>query len=398
MIKTCSNCAGRLVYDIAKRGVKCCSCESVFTVEEIPEVNDQNNLETSDKIQRTMDCNVYTCNSCGAEIVINDTEASTFCVYCGNPSIVFSRMTSMKRPECIIPFTVTREQAEQIIRERIGNGRLVPEAIKNFTVETLRPIYIPYYITDISCAGSAIMSSVVGSGKNSHTYYYFRKAQCDFTHVSTDASKKLADSSSERLEPFNYKKIVEFDEDYLLGFYADMSDVPMLEAQNTARSRAVNLFEQSMIESVKEGSNKKVDSKRLNARINGNSRTALFPAWFLTFRYEDQPYTILVNGQTGKVVGGVPWDKPKYTAIYVGLMVILTAILTLVFAGLFYAIGHIDDSDSAGDLIEIVIFICIFAGGSFSTGLKRLKSVKKSIERTTATTLTSFANKRQSVD
>ena len=28
---------------------------------------------------------------------------------------------------------------------------------------------------------------------------------------------------------------------------------------------------------------------------------AMLPAWFMTFRYKENPYTMLVNGQTGKV-------------------------------------------------------------------------------------------------
>ena len=83
MIKRCSNCSGRLTFDIKSQAVKCSSCESCFDVTDIPETTDinPNNL---DEVTKTMDCNVYICNSCGAEIIINDTEVSTFCVYCGN--------------------------------------------------------------------------------------------------------------------------------------------------------------------------------------------------------------------------------------------------------------------------------------------------------------------------
>lgn len=396
MIKTCSNCAGRLVYDIGKRGVRCCSCETVFDVKDIPDFSLDDKLGVSDQVEHTMDCNVYTCNSCGAEIVINDTEASTFCVYCGNPSIVFSRMAAVKRPEAIIPFRITKDQAENIIRDRIKEGKLIPDSIKNFEVDTLRAIYIPYYITDISCAGSAVLSSVVGSGKSKHTVYHFRKAQCEFNRVTTDASQKLSDSTSERLEPFDFRQVEEFDEDYLLGLYADMSDVKMNDGQNTARARALRLFEEEMIDSVTVGSNKKMVRKMFNSRINGNSITALLPAWFLTFRYEDKPYTILVNGQTGKVVGGVPWDKAKYSAIFAGSMAGLTVLLTFVFMLLFKALGA-SKGDGIEDIVKLIVIICILAGSSFATGLKRLNSVKDSIKRTTATTLTNYANKRQSV-
>ena len=38
---------------------------------------------------------------------------------------------------------------------------------------------------------------------------------------------------------------------------------------------------------------------------------ALVPVWILTTRYQDKPYTFMMNGQTGKVVGSLPYDSGK---------------------------------------------------------------------------------------
>ena len=35
------------------------------------------------------------------------------------------------------------------------------------------------------------------------------------------------------------------------------------------------------------------------------------PVWILTTRYDDKPYTFMMNGQTGKMVGSLPYDKVK---------------------------------------------------------------------------------------
>ena len=45
----------------------------------------------------------------------------------------------------------------------------------------------------------------------------------------------------------------------------------------------------------------------------GSVKYALVPVWILTTRYKDQPYTFMMNGQTGKFVGSLPWDKGKAT-------------------------------------------------------------------------------------
>ena len=45
-----------------------------------------------------MECNIYKCTTCGAEVTINDAEAATFCAYCGQPTIVYSRVSSWAKP------------------------------------------------------------------------------------------------------------------------------------------------------------------------------------------------------------------------------------------------------------------------------------------------------------
>ena len=38
---------------------------------------------------------------------------------------------------------------------------------------------------------------------------------------------------------------------------------------------------------------------------------AMVPVWILTTRYKDEPYTFMMNGQTGEVVGSLPIDEGK---------------------------------------------------------------------------------------
>ena len=60
-----------------------------------------------------------------------------------------------------------------------------------------------------------------------------------------------------------------------------------------------------------------------------NPRYALLPVWFLTFRTDDEPHTILVNGQTGKMVGAVPYVKWKAVTLFLLLLALCSAPLVL---------------------------------------------------------------------
>ncbi|MCQ2527742.1 MAG: hypothetical protein MJ108_01330 [Saccharofermentans sp.] len=397
MIRTCKNCGGRITFDVQLKALACASCGSTFDVSEFDaEADGYDELEpTKLVVDDTIDCSVYQCSSCGAEISITNTEVSTFCIYCGNPSIVFSRVSKLKKPDMIIPFTVTKEQAMAKVRERIQKGFFIPDEIKNYQIEQMRGIYIPYHITNVEYDASMILSSVHKNNKSSTTYYYKRSAYAHMPWVTTDASTTLSDSSSQRLEPYHMKEAKVFDEDYLVGFYSDASDVMEEDAIALAKRRVKELYDAEMLKSIT-GSSKKILQHRERAEVYTKPLTAFLPAWFLTFRYKDEPYTIIINGQTGKIVGGVPWNKAKFTSMLISLSIVisLACIMALYFLLpiVFDGSSSRSSSDNNGNLIVAPIAAAI---ASISAGATKIKRVLKSISRTTASTLTSYVSKRQ---
>ena len=53
----------------------------------------------------------YNCPDCGASIVTDSTTAATFCVYCGNTSIIKSRLSGEFAPSKLIPFKIEKSKA-----------------------------------------------------------------------------------------------------------------------------------------------------------------------------------------------------------------------------------------------------------------------------------------------
>ena len=389
MIRSCKGCGGPLRFDAAVGKLSCEYCGAFWGVDEY-DAESEGYVEQAPIEDDTMECTIYHCNACGAEVSINRTEASTFCIYCGNPTIVFSRIARMKKPDIILPFTVTKEQAVTLIRLRVNRGRFVPNEVKNFQVELVRGIYIPYYVTDLTIKNSMIIRSTIKSGKSSQTIYSKRVAQCHFSKITTDASTTLSDSSSERLEPFWLESAVDFDEDYLTGFYSDMSDVEEADAIKTATLRARELFNEAAMKDVR-GSSKKIHREWPTYTSEYKPYTAMLPAWFLTFRYMDKPYTILVNGQTGKIVGGVPWNKAKFVGLFASIFAALVVPLTVVIGFL----GPIMLEDDDGDGFKLLAFIGIGAAALIGAGIAKVKKVTSAIGRTTSSTLATFVSKRQ---
>ena len=54
---------------------------------------------------------IYNCPSCGAQMICDATTAATSCPYCGNPSVVPGQFHGMLKPDYILPFKLSREEA-----------------------------------------------------------------------------------------------------------------------------------------------------------------------------------------------------------------------------------------------------------------------------------------------
>lgn len=404
MATLCKNCSHALVFDPAKQKLVCVACGSTFFPEEVESeakaYREDLNAESINKINGTddkdlMDCYVYTCSECGGEIIVNGTEASTTCVYCGNPNVVFSRIAKQKCPEYVLPFSVTKEKALQIARERISKGFFVPKEIKNFTVDCCRGIYLPYWIVNADFYDAVVVQGQVRQGKSSVTKYFGRAGSMKLKNLPLDASRALSDETSAKLEPYVLRDLKPFDEDYLAGFYSNVSDVTYSDIRKAALSRAEEYFNNDAINDVS-ASGKKVISSLPSIKIDNDMVYAMLPAWFITFRYKGKHNTLLVNGETGKVVGALPWKKPLFYGLLIGLGILVTVACFFVFREtipVFFSGRRSSGSrDGRGKIIGMLVAGII---ALFSTGIRKVVKVVKNIKLTQDKAMFNFMKKRQ---
>ena len=137
MATLCKNCGAPLVFDPVSQRVVCNTCGSSWTAEEVEStvkefVQDVQAVsvgEAAGAAQEFMDCHIYTCSSCGGEIMINGSEASTKCIYCGSSSVVFNRIAKEKAPDYILPFKISQEDAVERIRKMMKHRPLIPKDV-----------------------------------------------------------------------------------------------------------------------------------------------------------------------------------------------------------------------------------------------------------------------------
>ena len=338
-----------------------------------------------------MQMTILRCQSCGAELAVSGTEASTFCAFCGQPTVVSDRLEGWLKPDYIIPFTVTKEDAATAIREKLSKGRFIPRKLKNFKAERLGGVYIPHFLFDVYYADDQVWTYKETHGKRTVTKHCRRAAECMFRDVPVDVSLHMPDGASQRLEPYNTNELKPFNAAYLSGFYSDRFDESSTKANCIAVTRASEMFNERMkteLEIDYHDVTRRDSSDSVSEAIN--RRYALLPAWIMTFHQGGKPYNIMVNGQTGKVSCAVPFLKAKAMLLYVLMLLLFCIPLGLygryALVPIFNAVAHFSDRFAMATVVfffgglGFAAYFCASEIRRMWTSFRELRSLTNSTE------------------
>ncbi len=286
---------------------------------------------------------VFSCPSCGGQIIGDDHTAATFCPYCGNPTILPSRLSGGVRPDGVLPFKKTREDAKAAFLQLCKGKPLLPrEFTSKQQVEKITGIYVPFWLYDCQGQFSGRYKATrvrtwsdanYNYTKTSH-YLLIRQAEAGFVGVPMDGSSKMDDTFMESIEPFDYSQLEDFDMAYLSGYFADKYDVSSENGAQRLHQRVENAFSEQLQASMLPYTTAIPTTKQLQL-TQGKARYVLMPVWLLNTRYKDQIYTFAMNGQTGKMTGQLPICPKRTAAWFAGICACVTALAWLVQAMIF---------------------------------------------------------------
>ena len=280
----------------------------------------------------------YGCPSCGAELICEESTAATSCPYCGNPTVVPGQFSGALRPDFIVPFKLSKEDAVKALKSHYKGKFFLP---KSFTgenhVQEIRGIYVPFWMFDGEAEGDAhyeaARSRTYRSGDYEITetkhYDVYRAGAVTFEKVPVDASSKMPDDHMDSIEPYDYAGLKPFSTAYLPGFLADKYDVTVEESHDRADGRC-----SASLEGALRRTTTTYDScvpLRQDIRLRrGKVHYALLPVWMLHTKWNGKDFLFAMNGQTGKLVGDLPTDMGKFWAIFAAVAAPVTAIAALI--------------------------------------------------------------------
>ncbi len=275
----------------------------------------------------------YSCPSCGAEILCDANTGASACPYCGNPSIVPGQFSGALKPDYVLPFKLSKEDAVAALKKHYGKKPLLPKVFSEANhIEEVKGIYVPFWMFDATAEGSvnfeATRSHTHTSGgyriTDTDHFDVMRSGKLAFEKVPVDASSKMPDEYMDSIEPYDYSELKPFSMAYFPGFLADKYDVSVEECYGRADDRCKRSFEAALEDTVT-GYDMRI-KKGSNIRLNrGKVHYALMPVWLLSTKWKEKNFLFAMNGQTGRLVGELPVSAGRALGLFVAIAAPLVA-------------------------------------------------------------------------
>lgn len=304
----------------------------------------------SGRSMATLPDHTFQCDNCGSQVATSIDQRSYICPFCDSAyvtEIPFER-SGRQRPEFVIGFAVTSEQAKEKFFKWIKRnswfrpGDLGMKAVS----EKQKGVYLPFwhfsmfadsrwaanigeywYRTETYTTRDSKGRTVTRTRQVRETEWFpFSGEHQRYYHsFLVPASKGLTSEEAMQIQPFQLSSLARYRPYFLAGWMAEEYSVEMEHAIAKTKQEFRKREEQEIARFVPGDT---FSSLRVQTEIEVNgSDLILLPVHVLSYRYRDQVFRFLVNGQTGKVVGQKPYSRKRITAFVIFVVLVLLAII-----------------------------------------------------------------------
>lgn len=290
------------------------------------------------------------CTSCGAAVEVPPEVLSTTCRFCDAPLVDDGE--ALEAPDAVVPFRVTGPQAGQALRRHLETRFWAPERLRRAArPEAVRGAFVPCFAWDaatrsrwsarvgVNWQRTETYTTTDGDGKTvtrtrtvTETEWFPTEGThaARWVHHLVSASRGLTEAEANALEPFDLGHRLPWDPALVAGQVAEHPTRSVDEARAVAGQELVARARDA-VGAFLPGDTHAGLEVHTEAAFDGVS-LVLVPVWTAVVRDGDAVHRLLVNGQTGEVVGALPTSWVKVAgAVLVGLLLV-AAVVGLVVA------------------------------------------------------------------
>ncbi|HFC12508.1 MAG TPA: hypothetical protein ENJ56_06650 [Anaerolineae bacterium] len=379
----CPQCSGETAFSAADGGITCHYCgyheapqaavvgksaeTFEFTVATMAQASHGWGVEKHEVI----------CQKCGSKIVVEADSLTTTCPFCQSNKVIQRKAPQdVLRPRFLIPFSISEDQAHDKTRAWLGKHWLTPKQLQRAaSIADFNAMYLPYWTFDAQAdarwqaeVGHVVtrkrrgktVKEIVWRNESGHVGHRFN-------NIRVSGSQRLSAKLMRQISDYDLSNLSEYDAAFLAGTQAIAYETGLDAAFASARHA---MRDQIKTRCQRQASTTRIRNFRMSLDYSDEAwRYILLPVYVSTYYFQNEPYQLLINGQSGTVAGQRPVDWRK--------IIVAASIPLLLSVLLFFGQEFIQRGDSlmfnwlAAVLFGLGITIAVvltFKAGEMSDG------------------------------
>lgn len=354
----CDQCGAMLFWDPGTASLKCpyCGAVNALTADAAddlappPVQRELDYLAYLDEQSRsadTVETTTVRCEGCGAEQTLREGQTAATCVFCGKAIVTQATVRRLIKPQSVLPFKVTRDQAGAAFKTWLASRWFAPSSLKLLAERNgIQGVYVPAWTydsqTDTQYTGqrgdnyweTVTYTETVNGQSVTKTRQEMRtrwspawgRVHNAFDDVLVLAMRSLP-KRADALEPWDLPALVAYDDRYLSGFVAESYTVDLGEGFGVAKQKMQPTIDTTIRHDIG-GDQQRIDSAD-TSYYDITFKHVLLPMWISAYRYQGQVYNFLVNARTGEVQGDRPWSAWKIAGLVLAIVALIAIIVLL---------------------------------------------------------------------
>jgi predicted RNA-binding Zn-ribbon protein involved in translation (DUF1610 family) len=270
----------------------------------------------------------FRCDQCGASMSYDASAKTLRCPFCGSEKMTARLDARTLKPTGVVPFVLSQTQAEGLLRQWLSQGFWKPgDASQRSIINKVTQVYVPFWVfsADTETAWTADSSAVTAGARGTWRPMSGTR-NGSYEGVLVGASGTLTPMEVQEIAPFDLSQSVAPES-------LDLDNVIVEEFRVTrrdARARAGALVEQYEANQSQQSIPGSIRNLHINVRIQEmRSVPMLLPIWIMVYQYRNEPFRVLVNGQTGEVYGTAPFSYAKLTGVIAGMFLLVLIVIVI---------------------------------------------------------------------
>ena len=303
----------------------------------------------------------FKCSSCGAEVVIDTSEATQArCHWCRNTLSINQQIPNGAVPDMVLPFGIRKEVATAEIEKFVGKRKFFahPTFKQEFTTQNIMGVYFPYMVVDVNAHVNLFGQGEHQTrkytrtvGDRQQTYY-----DADLYEVGRDfdltvygltvesSADRLNNTSSEKtnniinsIMPFDTENSVQWNANYLKGYTSERRDTNVDQLRGLVHNQTKDIARHTANQTLTEYDRGVCWSKE-QLDVKGQQwKAAYLPVWLYSYLQRRNDRNVLhyvaVNARTKETMGSVPIHMPKL--LLLSLLVELFGLAAMILVTIF---------------------------------------------------------------